>query len=70
MAECEFTHPHDHPCGRRVIEGVTVCPHCGRPDGDPACQCWRPATEADLDALYAEAWGIQFDGSVAGREDP
>jgi hypothetical protein len=56
---CDFEHPHpEHPCARRVVEGVTRCTHCGNLDGDPACRCWTPATEAHLDALYAEAWGV------------
>lgn len=54
---CDFDHPHpDHPCGRRVIEGVTACSVCGRIDGSPDCKCWTPATESHLDALYLEAW--------------
>lgn len=57
---CDFDHPHpDHPCGKRAIHGVTRCDHCGNLDGSPECDaagCWEPFTEADLDALYLEAW--------------
>jgi hypothetical protein len=65
---CEFDHPHpEHPCGRRVIPGVTVCPFCGNPDDSPECKaagCWIPSTEAHLDSLYAEAWGIPDPGAT------
>ena len=60
--ECDFDHPHpEHPCARRVIDGVTTCTFCGHPDGSMECKvagCWEAVTEADVDALYAEAWGI------------
>lgn len=64
---CDFDHPHpEHPCAKQIIEGVTCCIYCGNLDGDPACRCWRPATESDVDALFAEAWGIaRIDGSDA-----
>lgn len=56
---CEFP-PHDpaeHPCGRRVVDGVTRCSVCDEFDGSAECEangCWRPATQADLDALIVE----------------
>lgn len=44
---CEFEYPHEaHPCGRRVIVGVTHCSHCGHLDGSTECNCWIPATAA------------------------
>lgn len=59
---CDFDHPHpSHPCGRRIIPGVTTCQHCGHLDASPECReagCWQPATEADVDGLYQEAWGL------------
>jgi hypothetical protein len=62
MSNCDFEHPHpDHPCGRQIIDGVTRCSYCGNFDGSPECKtagCWQPATEADVDSLYLEAWGL------------
>lgn len=63
---CDFDHPHSgHPCGRRVINGVTRCSVCGSLDGSPECEaagCWQPATQRDLDELICEAM------ELAGRE--
>lgn len=56
---CDFDHPHpDHPCGLRRIVGVSPCSVCGNPVEGPDCDCWEPFTEADLDSLYLEAWGL------------
>lgn len=58
---CEIDgHPNhpDSPCGRHVPKGQenylgpTICPNC------QVTGSWEPATEADVDSLYAEAWGI------------
>lgn len=70
MSACDWEHPHpDHPCGRRIIPGVTRCTYCGNLDDSPECDaagCWEPVTVAHLDALYAEAWGIPDPGSDRG----
>jgi hypothetical protein len=70
---CDFDHPHpEHPCGRRVIYGVTRCLLCGNLDGSTECEaagCWTPATEAHLDSLYAEAWGIPDPGACLREQE-
>lgn len=57
--ECDHEHPHpDHPCGRRIIPGVTRCSYCGNLDESPECEaagCWQPATQRDLDELLTAA---------------
>lgn len=56
VLDCDFMHPHpEHPCGRRIVSGVTRCAHCGAVDGSPECRCWQPATAEDLAELHREA---------------
>lgn len=61
---CDFDHPHpDHPCGRRVVNGLTRCRYCGHLDNSPECHCWRPATDKQMDG-----WDLQLiDGKESGR---
>lgn len=55
---CESNGVHDgvhHMCPARfdvTMCGATRCPQCGSESN------WGPATETDIDSLYAEAWGI------------
>ena len=70
-SDCDFDHPHpEHPCGRRIIKGVTTCPYCGNLDGSMECKvagCWEAITEADVDGLYLEAWGLAAPTDREGR---
>jgi hypothetical protein len=67
-ADCEWEHPHpSHPCGWKIVPGVTTCHYCGNLDGSPECEaagCWQPVTQADVDALVCEALesSLEIDG--------